>query len=337
MRSIPVRSLNPSWDGLRHAIRAITDANPQSIDGIGAYDHVLRSAMLRLCWWKSHSSRGWFLLSGPSTHFRHVMRGKMSTVPVGRWCSTREARETRLCLFCSAQFFVRSEATPLAREHLFAFLDDVYVVCMPERTITVHDLGEKLLEGVGIRLHIGKTRVWNQAGKCPRNGRLRSPQGMKISGPRSAQRHSRKLRAASALKRKRSCGTPLHLGSVVRLEGVGPVCWSQVPPSVAHHASTTFSHVSASPTTQACNVPCCPFLVSCWERRATRGGVAVGVVANAHGGASDPRLAAPAFWASWADALPMFQKRLPELLRLSTTCPKRQLFVRGLLGSVERS
>ena len=90
-----------AWtDCVGHAIRAITDANPRasvlSIDGIGAYDHVLRFAM--------HSSRGWFLLSNPSsTHFRHVMRGKMSTVPVERWRSTREAnRKTPLYLICSA-------------------------------------------------------------------------------------------------------------------------------------------------------------------------------------------------------------------------------------------
>ena len=67
----------------------------------------------------------------------------------------------------------------LPGEYLFAFLDDVYAVSTPERTRAVHDLlGEKLLEGAGIRLHIGKTRVWNQAGEC-------SPQEWKISLRRS--------------------------------------------------------------------------------------------------------------------------------------------------------
>ena len=56
----------------------------------------------------------------------------------------------------------------LPGEYLFAFLDDVYAICMPERTRAVYDLlSEKLLAGAGIRLHTGKTRVWNQAGSAP--------------------------------------------------------------------------------------------------------------------------------------------------------------------------
>ena len=76
----------------------------------------------------------------------------------------------------------------LPGEHLFAFLDDVYAICMPERTRAVYDLlSEKLLAGAGIRLHTGKTRVWNQAGECsPGMGdfppEVWSPEGMKILG-----------------------------------------------------------------------------------------------------------------------------------------------------------
>ena len=39
-------------------------------------------------------------------------------------------------------------------EHLFAFLDDIYVLCSPERI-------------AGIQWHEGKTRVWNRARVCP--------------------------------------------------------------------------------------------------------------------------------------------------------------------------
>ena len=71
-------------------------------------------------------------------------------------------------------------------EYLFAFLDDAYAICMPERTRAVYDLlGEKLLVGTRIRLHTGKTRVWNQAGECPAGmgdfpQEVWSPEGMKI-------------------------------------------------------------------------------------------------------------------------------------------------------------
>ena len=57
-------------------------------------------------------------------------------------------------------------------EFLFAFLDDVYAVCAPERVGEVYMLLEKALrEQAGIQLHEGKTRIWNKAGVQPQVGR----------------------------------------------------------------------------------------------------------------------------------------------------------------------
>ena len=45
-----------------------------------------------------------------------------------------------------------------AGEQLCAFLDDVYIVCQPDRVRFLHDqLGEALFRVAGIRLHEGKT------------------------------------------------------------------------------------------------------------------------------------------------------------------------------------
>ena len=56
----------------------------------------------------------------------------------------------------------------LPGELLFAFLDDIYVVSQPGRIREVYDmLGTALQEQAGIRLHSGKTRVWNKAGIHP--------------------------------------------------------------------------------------------------------------------------------------------------------------------------
>ena len=53
-------------------------------------------------------------------------------------------------------------------EFLFAFLDDVYAVCAPERVGEVYMALEKALrEQAGIQLHEGKTKVWNKAGVQP--------------------------------------------------------------------------------------------------------------------------------------------------------------------------
>ena len=51
-------------------------------------------------------------------------------------------------------------------EAIFAFLDDVYVVSAPERVRTLYDaLAATLWHRARIRLHEGKTRIWNSAGE----------------------------------------------------------------------------------------------------------------------------------------------------------------------------
>ena len=53
-------------------------------------------------------------------------------------------------------------------EFLFAFLDDVYAVCTPERAVPVFRAVEAVLERrAGVHVNLGKTRVWNAAGEPP--------------------------------------------------------------------------------------------------------------------------------------------------------------------------
>ena len=53
-------------------------------------------------------------------------------------------------------------------EHLFAYLDDIYVVCPPERVSAIHKfLGQALEENARIQMHLGKTQVWNRGGHMP--------------------------------------------------------------------------------------------------------------------------------------------------------------------------
>ena len=47
-------------------------------------------------------------------------------------------------------------------EAVFAFLDDTYIVAAPERVRTLYDaLASALWNRARIRLHHGKTRIWN--------------------------------------------------------------------------------------------------------------------------------------------------------------------------------
>ena len=51
---------------------------------------------------------------------------------------------------------------------LYAYLDDFYVTCQPERAGPAFTaLGIALWERANIRVHLGKTRAWNAAGEEP--------------------------------------------------------------------------------------------------------------------------------------------------------------------------
>ena len=53
-------------------------------------------------------------------------------------------------------------------ERLFAFLDDVYVVCSPARVNAIYGLLQNaLFAHSSIRVHNGKTQVWNRGGVVP--------------------------------------------------------------------------------------------------------------------------------------------------------------------------
>ena len=73
-------------------------------------------------------------------------------------------------LFCLGQHgaLAAIEGRLKAGEKLFAFLDDVYLICQPDRVQDVHRiLEEELRTRVGIRVHHGKTQIWNRSG-CPK-------------------------------------------------------------------------------------------------------------------------------------------------------------------------
>ena len=51
---------------------------------------------------------------------------------------------------------------------MFAYLDDLYLVCRPERVGEVHAiLRHHLWESARISIHEGKTKVWNRCGTRP--------------------------------------------------------------------------------------------------------------------------------------------------------------------------
>ena len=53
-------------------------------------------------------------------------------------------------------------------EYIFAYLDDIYALCEPDRVSSIFaEIREALLLHAGIRINLGKTKVWNAAGAKP--------------------------------------------------------------------------------------------------------------------------------------------------------------------------
>ena len=136
------------------------------------------------------------------------------------------------CLFCS---LCEVKRLLLPGEHFFAFLDDVCVVCMPERTRTVHDLlvwrergFDSTLEtrGCGTKQE-SASQEWDFP---PEVKILRTPVGTEAFENVCVRRMHRRREVVER--------HPLDPRPAVRLAGVGPVCWFQVPPCF-HHVSLT--------------------------------------------------------------------------------------------------
>ena len=63
---------------------------------------------------------------------------------------------------------VEAQARMRGNEIVFAYLDDVHAACGPLRMASVHtSVEEELFTHANIRVHHGKTQVWNRGGVMP--------------------------------------------------------------------------------------------------------------------------------------------------------------------------
>ena len=151
-----------------HILQVLTDLDPNatvvSVDGIGAYDLISRNSMLRGV---RHMADGEQLLpfvramyGQPSTHLWEDDSGEVHTIPQGE--GGEQGDPLMPLLFCLGQHpvvtAVRAELEE--GEKLFAYLDDLYIVCAPGRVGEVHDLLKRHLWGHSkMSIHAGKTKV----------------------------------------------------------------------------------------------------------------------------------------------------------------------------------
>ena len=143
-----------------------------SVDGVGAYDSISRNAMFQgvadmvdgekiIPFIRQfYDSPSQFLWEDDMGEVRKVIQGE----------GGEQGDPLMPLLFSLGQHraLVSIQAQLKEGERLFAFLDDIYVVCAPERVGEVYlVLEQQLREKPGINIHQGKTKLWNKAGVKP--------------------------------------------------------------------------------------------------------------------------------------------------------------------------
>ena len=323
-------STRAGTDCVGHMLRAATDSDAAatvlSVDGIGAYDHVSRSAMLeRLSRMpKARAILPFVRLSygQPSTYSWWDQNG------VKRAVSQAEGGEQGdplmpLLFSIGIQGALEEVAGTLeAGEQLCAFLDDIYVLCQPHRVKTLYDeLARCLFRVAGIHLHRGKTRVWNKASIQPEDVHILGPEawqpeGIVVLGTPlgSAQFVSGKLQARVEEERRLWEAIPtvpdLQCGWQILLQSANPranhTLRTLPPSSSAEYGRQHDEGVWNTAVALLGQLPGTPQDIAVARSVASlpmrMGGL--GLRSAARGGDA-------AYWASWADALEMISKRNP--------------------------
>ena len=316
-------------------MRAATDWDPRatvlSIDGVGAYDHVLRSAMLSKLY-EVESLRGLLpfvraTYAQPSCHQWKDENGGVRQITQHEGGEQGDPLMPLLFSLAVHNGLTEVQEQLVPGECLFAFLDDVYALCSPERTRTMYNaLEERLFFRAGIRLHTGKTRTWNRAGVVPEGmpelgEDVWNPLGIVVLGT--------------------PVGTDeFHQAATQERLAEQEVLWRTIPHIRDLQCAWQLLEQCASPRCHHFVRTVPPRLSAVYAQSHDNGMRQVmttsleGVPGNHHqqvvavqlvslpmrmgrlGLRSASKIAPAAYWASWADALPMIQGRVPQIAGL---------------------
>ena len=317
-----------------HLFRAACDLDPElsvlSIDGIGAFDHVKRAAMLgKLASVpKARDALPFVRLSygGPTEYTWADANGQQHLI---RQAEGGEQGDPLMPLLFALGIHdaLREVAERLQPgEDLAAFLDDVYVLCKPDRVRTIYDmLREALGRRAGIELHSGKTKVWNRGGHVPPGiGDLGgeegawSPHGVILLGvpvgtPEFVQRHAderladeRRLLDEIARLPDPQCAWQLLSKCAVPK---GNYWIRTLPPSLSQSYAAQRDDALWSACIDIFGAEGVPDR----ERQTGRRIAQLPARMGGLGVRSTARTAPAAYWASWADALEMIKVRNPDI------------------------
>ena len=157
---------------VNHILQTLTDMDAKltilSVDGIGAFDHVSRNSMFRGLMETDVANSAFPFVrqfyGQPSACFWDDELGNTQVIPQGE--GGEQGDPLMPLLFCLSlhKELVAAKARLREGEFLFAFLDDVYATCAPEKVLAVHRiLQQEIQTHCGISIHHGKTQIWNRA------------------------------------------------------------------------------------------------------------------------------------------------------------------------------
>ena len=218
-------------------------------------------------------------------------------------------------------------------EFLFAYLDYSYIVTTPERTGTVYSLIQNALwHHVGIRIHQGKTKVWNRAGEKP------AVCDTLESMARAADPRASFWRGSEVPTNKQGMkvlGTPCGYRDFIKshLDKTGDdhqILLDRIPLLdnlqsswllLVHCAGARANYLTRVVQPDAALVFCQRHDVSMWRCFSAFAQIEPGQPQDVRDTASMPlapgglrlrtavRGSKPAFWASWADCMPMIRQQ----------------------------
>ena len=163
-------------DALAHAIRLLTDFDEEavvvSLDGIGAFDHVKRAAffkkLLACVELRPLLPLVTALYGTKSTFLWYTGEGEERVVEQGE--GGEQGCPLMPALYALAQHDALAEASGnmLPSEHLFSFLDDLYLVtCKARAAEAFEEVAGAVERHAGVQSHIGKLKAWCKAGGPP--------------------------------------------------------------------------------------------------------------------------------------------------------------------------
>ena len=307
-------STRAGTDCVGHTIRAMTDDDPEctvlSIDGIGAYDHILRSAFLT----KLHNVPA---LQGLLPFVRSIYARNTTYVwedsegerhPIVQAEGGEQGDPLMPLLFSLGIHDSLRAAKERMRpeDELFAYLDDVHVVSPPDRTRGAYNLLEaELLAGAGIRLNTGKTRV-------------------------ESRRNTTRLEDEAKLWTALTWVPDLQCAWQVLLQCAGPRCHHllrTLPPS----QSLEYAVRHDEGMMQAMDNLLDGLTGGADEKEVAHEVASLPMRLGGLGLRSARRMAAGAYWSSWADALAMIHQRLPRVANRITDRLEGVAAARGCL------